>query len=72
MLGAGSLEIGTAEIDKPHLVSRGARLASATSKDRALALVSLGVVEVSAAAGVTVGAKPEWLRPGLLAGVGRP
>ena len=72
MLGAGSFEVGTAEIDKPHLVSRGARLASATSKDRALALVSLGVTEIGAAAGVAVGAKPEWLGSGLLAGVGRP
>ena len=72
MLGAGSFEVGTAEIDEPHLVSRGARLASATSKDRALALVSLGVTEIGAAAGVAVGAKPEWLGSGLLAGVGRP
>ena len=72
MLGAGSLEIGTAEIDESHLVSRGTRLASASAEDRALALVSLGIVEVGAAAGVTVGTKPEGLRSGLLVGVGRP
>ena len=72
MLGAGGLEVGTAEIDEPRLVSRGARLASATAEDRAFAFVSLGVVEIGAATGVAVGAKPERLRSGLLVGVGRP
>ena len=62
VLGAGSLgslEVGTAEIDEPHLIGRGTGFASASAKDRALALVSLGVAEIGAATGVAVGTEPE-------------